>query len=216
MATQEDLLTPGPRTRSDGSDEEWVHRFGPTERFAHWWTVLMVSTALVTGLALGDDHRSGPLLVAHWGSVALIGIGLLGALAVGDTRGLLQATWRLFSFDRHDLVWVRDHLRHPGRRGEHGDYGMFNTGQKALAWALSATVAVVVLTGLQSLSSGGDDASGPHAAAVVVAMALIGAHVFMAALNPSTNHALRGMTLGRVRRSWAAQHHGGWLKDMRR
>jgi len=212
MSSQGSVLDQAPLQEPGGS--EWVHRFGLTERFAHWWTVSMMSVALVTGLSLGDDgSRSGPLLTAHWGAVALIGVGLLGALVVGDTRSLLRATWRLFSIDRRDLTWVRDHLRHPFGRGEHGAYGMFNPAQKALAWALAGAVAVVIVTGIQALNAGGDDAGGPHATAVVVAMVLLGAHVFMAVLNPATNHALHGMVFGKVRRSWAARHHAGWLED---
>jgi formate dehydrogenase subunit gamma len=191
-----------------------VHRFGLTERFAHWWTVLMVAIALGTGLSLGDDGaESGQLLTAHWGAVVMISVGLLAALVVGDTRALLRATWRLFSIDRRDAAWIHDHLRHPLGGGSHGDYGMFNPAQKALAWALTGAVAVVIYTGIQAASAGGDDAGGPHAAAVIVAMVLLGAHIFMAVLNPATNHALNGMVFGRVRRSWAAKHHGGWLKD---
>jgi len=195
------------------SEDEWVHRFGLTERFAHWWTVLMMAIALLSGLALGDEGAGGPLLTVHWGAVALIGVGLLAALVFGDTRALLRAAWRLFSFDRRDVMWIRDHLRHPLGGGDHGDYGMFNPAQKALAWALSVAVAVVIFTGIQALSAGGDDSGGPHAAAVVVAMVLLGAHIFMAVINPASNHALNGMVFGRVRRSWAAKHHGGWLKD---
>lgn len=198
----------------ESGKDEWVRRFGLTERFAHWWTVLMVATALVTGLALGDDGaRSGPMLTVHWGAVVLIGVGLLAALVFGDTRALLRAAWKLFSFDRRDATWIRDHVQHPLGGGDHGDYGMFNPAQKALAWALSVAVAVVIFTGIQALSAGGDDGGGPHGAAVVVAMVLLGAHVFMAVLNPASNHALNGMVFGRVRRSWAAKHHGGWLKD---
>ena len=90
---------------------------------------------------------------------------------------------------------------------------MFNPAQKALAWALTGAVTLVIYTGIQAASAGGDDAGGLHATAVIVAMVLLGAHIFMAVLNPATNHALNGMVFGRVRRSWAAQHHGGWLKD---
>jgi formate dehydrogenase subunit gamma len=210
MSGKESVQAPVEQTGKD----EWVHRFGPTERFAHWWTVLMVAIALVTGLTLGDDGaEAGLLLTVHWGAVALIGVGLLAAAAWGDTRALLRAMWALFSFDQRDVTWIRDHLRHPLGGSEHGEYGMFNPGQKALAWALSIAVAVVIFTGIQALTANGDDAGGAHAAAVIVAMVLLGAHIFMAALNPASNHALHGMVFGRVRRSWAAQHHGGWLKD---
>lgn len=212
MRSRETVLERAPRDDRDA--QEWVRRFGPTERFAHWWTVLMVAIALGTGLLLGDDGpRSGPLLTVHWGAVVLIGVGLLVALAIGDTRALLRAAWRLFSVDRRDATWVRDHARHPLGGGTHGDYGMFNPAQKALAWALTVAVAVVIVTGIQAASAGGDEGGGAHGAAVIVAAALLGAHIFMATLNPATNHALHGMVFGRVRRSWAAEHHGGWLAE---
>ena len=41
--------------------DQWVARFGRTERFAHWWTVLMLGAAILTGLGMGDDARSGAL-----------------------------------------------------------------------------------------------------------------------------------------------------------
>ena len=209
-------LAPPPASSARTDTEVWVKRFGRTERFAHWWTMSMVATALVSGLALGDDAEPGPLLTIHWGAIALIGAGLTVALVFGNTRALLRACWSLFSFDRRDAVWIRDHLRHPFGGAAHGEYGMFNPGQKALAWALSGTMVVVVVTGIQALSAGGDDPGGPHVAAVVVAMVLVGVHVVMAAFNPATNHALNGMLTGRVRRSWATVHHGGWLKDQDR
>jgi cytochrome b subunit of formate dehydrogenase len=39
---------------------------------------------------------------------------------------------------------------------------------------------------------------------------LIGGHVFMAALNPGTRHAMRGMIFGDVDREWAEHHHPRW------
>jgi cytochrome b subunit of formate dehydrogenase len=216
MMTHHDVL-PHPETAAPHQSEtEWVQRFGLTERFAHWWTVSMVTTALLTGLALGDEAESGPLLRVHWGSVALIGVGLLLALVFGNTRALLRATWKLFSLDRRDANWIRDHLRHPLSGHRRGEYGMFNPGQKALAWALTVAMAAVIYTGIQALAAGGEDAAGPHATAVIVAMVLLSVHIFMAVLNPATNHALVGLVVGRVRRSWAVTHHGGWLKDQQR
>ena len=198
---------------SDG----WVRRFGLTERFAHWWTVLMVATALLSGLGLGDDSESGsPMLTVHIAAVALIGAGLLVALVFGNTRALLHAIRRLFIFDRRDVAWARFYTRHPFRRGVHHEWGMFNPAQKLLAWALSISIAAVIITGIQAWSAGGDDSGGPHGAMVVVAMTLVGSHIFMAVVNPTTRPALAGMVLGRVRRSWAAKHHGGWLHDLDR
>jgi len=192
-----------------------VHRFGLTERFAHWWTVTMVATALLTGLALGDEAESGPMLTTHVAAVVLIGVGLLLAVSFGNTRALLTATFHLFTVDRRDIAWVRAHLPRSEARREANGWGMFNPGQKALAWALTLAVSAVVYTGIQAWHAGESEGS-LHGAAVVVAMVLVGFHVFMAVVNPATRPALAGMVLGRVRRSWAEQHHGGWLRDRER
>ena len=78
-----------------------------------------------------------------------------------------------------------------------------------------ASLAAIILTGIHSWSVG-EGASGPHAAAVAVALALLCAHVFMALINPATRPALPGMIFGHVRRSWAAKHHAAWLEDQDR
>ena len=44
--------------------------------------------------------------------------------------------------------------------------------------------------------------------------ALIAGHIFMAVVNPSTRHALRGMTLGSVNREWARHHHRRWVEEI--
>ena len=212
MSTQHAHVMPPPVDDTNLRAEEWVHRFGPTERFAHWWTVSMVAAALLTGLALGDEAESGPMLTAHVGAVVLIGVGLLLALVLGNTRALFTAAFHLFTVDRRDAAWVRAHLPRSGSRSGTDEWGMFNPGQKALAWALTLAVSAVIYTGIQAWNAGEGQGS-LHGAAVVVAMVLVGCHVFMAVVNPSTRPALAGMVLGRVRRSWAEQHHGGWLHD---
>src|SRR5690242_17372344 len=95
MTRTTDPVAPSPAA-GGRPPEEWVSRFGLTERFAHWWTVSMVTVALLSGLGLGDDNRSGPVFVTHVGAVIALGAGLLGAAAVGDHRALLTAARRLF------------------------------------------------------------------------------------------------------------------------
>jgi formate dehydrogenase subunit gamma len=173
----------------------------------------MVATALLTGLAMGDDGGSGPILWMHAGSVVLIGVGLAAALLVGDSRALLGAARQLFGFDRRDVRWLRDRVRHPADRGREPAWGMFNPGQKLLAWALTTSVTAVVATGIQAWSAHTGE-GGLHGAAVLLTALLLSAHVFMAVLNPATRPALAGMAFGRVPRSWAAAHHGAWLVDL--
>ena len=49
-----------------------------------------------------------------------------------------------------------------------------------------------------------------HDWATWVAVPLVAGHIYLATLNTSTRHSLRGMTLGTVRREWARKHHPKW------
>ena len=211
---QDPLSPPDLGRRSELERDAQVHRFGLTERLLHWWVVVMFGAALLTGIAMGDEAESGSLLRLHIGSVVLIGAGFVVALVVGDTMALLRSAKALFFFDRTDVAFVAGSLRHPGHV-DHVRWGKFNIGQKVLAWSLVVSVAAIVVTGINSWSAG-EGASGPHAAAVVVALVLLCAHVFMAVVNPATRPALPGMVFGHVRRSWAAKHHSAWLDEQDR
>ncbi len=197
-------------SREPPAPDPWVRRFGATERFAHWWTVAFVATALLSGLGIGDDG-GGPILVVHVAAVVLLGLGLVGVLVFGDTSALLAAARRLFVLDRRDRQWLVAAARHPLARRQAPEWGMFNAAQKVLAWLLSAAVAVVIGTGVQSWASGGE--GGLHDTFALVTVVLLGCHVFMAVVNPSTRPALRGMVRGYVSRSWAATHHARWLRE---
>lgn len=187
---------------------EWVHRFGVTERFGHWWTVAMMAVVAISGLSLGDD-ASGPMLVVHVGAMAALVVVAAAIVAVGDRRDLMQTAKALLTLERCDREWLTAIVRHPFHRPAEPRWGMFNAGQKAMAWALTGTITALVATGLLALAN--DAADGLHAFFAVVLGVLLGAHVFMAVVNPSTRHALNAMIRGRVRRSWAIQHHPGWL-----
>lgn len=197
--------------REDTVMDEWVHRFGRTERFTHWWTVGTLAVALVSGLTMED--RSGPLFTVHAGAVVALVAGLIGALVLGDRRAIASATKALLVFDRRDRAWLAAVARRPWRRPAEPPWGMFNAGQKVLAWALGGAVAGVIATGLLAWKAGLD--GGVHGAFVVVAGGLLAAHVFMAVVNRATRHALNGMVFGRVRRTWAMAHHGEWAGHAR-
>jgi formate dehydrogenase subunit gamma len=212
MSIRESVATKPNRPIGEPPPDQWIHRFGRTERFVHWWTVLMLSVAVLSGMAMGDDGGSGPSLIVHVVAVGLIGAGAAGALLLGEHRALFHAARHLFVFDRRDRAWLRARVRDPFHPDANPSWGMFNTGQKVLAWALSASVVVVIVTGVLSWSHGGE--GGLHGAAVLLTGILLGAHVFMAVVNPATRPALHGMVLGSVRRSWAAEHHADWLKSL--
>jgi cytochrome b subunit of formate dehydrogenase len=46
-----------------------------------------------------------------------------------------------------------------------------------------------------------------------VSLALLLGHLYLAVINPSTRHALRGITTGSVSEEWAATHHPKWTPE---
>lgn len=175
----------------------------------------MVAVALLSGLAMGDESRSGLVLGVHMGAVVMIGVGLVVVVLFGNHRALFKAARALMFFDGRDVAWLRSRLQHPLRWHTDRAWGMFNTGQKVLTWCLGISLTAVIVTGVMDWSSGGEG-GGLHGLAVVMTAMLLGAHVFMAVINPATRPALAGMVFGRVRRSWAAEHHGEWLDKLGR
>lgn len=211
-ATRELILPRGVEPgREPPEPDPWVRRFGATERFAHWWTVATLAVALLSGLGIGDDGGGGPILVVHVGAVILLGVGWVGVLLVGDRSALVSAGRQLFIPHPRDRQWLIATARHPLARRPAPEWGMFNTGQKVLAWLLVGAVAVTIGTGVQSWAAGGE--GGPHGAFALITVILLGCHVFMAVVNPATRPALRGMVLGYVSRPWAAKHHPQWLRE---
>ena len=53
-----------------------------------------------------------------------------------------------------------------------------------------------------------------HDIAMYIAIPLVIGHLYMAMVNPSTRHSLRGMVLGTVRRDWAREHHAKWEREL--
>ena len=212
MSVRESIALPTNGRSGEAAPDAWVHRFGRTERFVHWWTVLMLAVAVISGFGMGDDGGSGPILMVHVGAVVLLAVGFAGALLFGDHRAVFAAVQRLFIFDRRDVAWVRVRVHNPFHPDADPAWGMFNTGQKLLAWALSTSVVLVIVTGVLSWSQGGE--GGLHGAAVLLTGLLLSAHLFMAVVNPRTRHALHGMVFGRVSRAWAATHHRAWLDSL--
>ena len=124
-------------------------------------------------------------------------------------RALFTATRHLFVFDQRDVAWLRARVHDPFHPDANSSWGMFNTGQKLLAWALSTSVVVVIVTGVLSWAQGRE--GGLPGAAVPLIGTLLAAHVCIAVVIPGTRPALHGMVFGSVRPSWAAKHHRAWL-----
>ncbi len=190
---------------------ETIFRFGLTERLLHWWTVATFGAALLSGVAMGSEMEGGTIFHFHVAAVIAMGAGFVVALVVGNTMGVLRFARDAFVPERSDFEFVARLLTHPFH-STGVKWGKFNLGQKGLAWMMVGSVGAIIYTGIHSWQTDGD-ASGPHSAAVVVALVLLSVHVFMAVINPVTRPALPGMIFGRVKRSWAVHHHAKWVED---
>jgi formate dehydrogenase gamma subunit len=193
------------------NDSETIFRFGLTVRLLHWWTVATFAVALLTGLAMGSEMENGSLFHLHVAAVIAMGSGFVVALIFGNTMAVLRFVRDAFLPERSDFEFIARVVSRPFHRTG-VRWGKFNLGQKGLAWMMLASLTAIIITGINSWHTDGD-AAGPHTTAVIIALILLGVHVFMAVLNPVTRPALPGMVFGRVKRSWALHHHAKWVED---
>jgi formate dehydrogenase subunit gamma len=196
----------------------YVERFTRTERAVHWVHATAFLGLLGTGLILYVPRLSilvgrRPLLkdIHVYTAVAWIAA-LVLVVVLGDRRRLRQTLRDLETFDDDDVQWLR---RRPAPQGR------FNAGQKVNA-ALTAAFAVLFAVSGSLLWLGERDHRFQFASTILlhdwltyISLALFVGHLYLALIYPATRHALRGMTVGNVRRDWAEHHHPKWAREQR-
>ena len=197
---------------------EYIERFSPTERAVHWVHATAFLVLLATGLALYVPALSvavgrRPLLkdIHVYAAVAWI-TALVLVVVLGDRRRLRATVRELETFDADDMLWLRRYPRPQGR---------FNAGQKVNA-ALTAAFAVLFAVSGSLLWLGERDHRFQLASTILlhdwltlISLLLLVGHLYLALIYPATRHALRGMTVGTVRRDWAERHHPKWVREQR-
>ncbi len=200
------------------TEPAYVSRFSPTERLLHWLLAITFFIMLATGLILYlpslAQLAANRMLwktihlgaaVAFWGGLIL--------LLPGNTRELRATARQIDRFDGDDGRWLKWAVT---RRGVAPPQGRFNAGQKLNTAIIAGLMVVFTISGtlmyLQETSAGfrGTSAILAHDWATWVAVPLVLGHLYMALVNPTTRHSMRGILLGSVRRDWAAHHHAKW------
>jgi formate dehydrogenase subunit gamma len=196
-------------------DDVYVRRFSRTERALHWIHASAFLVLLGSGLVLYVPRLSTlvsrrPFVKDVHLYTAVAWISALALVVVfGDRRGLARTLRELDRFDEDDRLWLRRVPRPQGR---------FSAGQKLNA-ALTAAFAVLFSVSGFLLWYGERDTRFRFASTILlhdglmyVALVLLVGHLYLAVIHPATRHALRGMTLGTVRRDWALEHHRKWIE----
>ena len=198
-------------------------RFGVSERLAHWLLAAAFASMLASGAFIGGigplDHHV--LLLVHLGSAVGLIIGLAALLAARlSRRPLVQAAHDLGALSATDRRWLRLAPRAYLVGGKLPPAGRFNAGQKVNARLVLLVMLALYVSGVASLhryTSIVDPIrflAGFHGLAAGAAAVLVAGHVYLAVLHPATRHALRGITLGTVRRDWAEEHHADWVASL--
>ena len=196
-------------------DAVYVRRFSRTERSVHWIHASVFFVLLGTGLVLYVPSLSTlvarrPLIKDIHVYAAIAWLVLLTIVVVlGDRRGLRRTLRELDLFDEDDRLWLRRRARPQGR---------FNAGQKLHAALVAGFAFLFAVSGFL-LWLGERDTRFRWASTILlhdglmyVSLILLLGHLYLALIYPATRHALRGITVGSVRRDWALEHHRKWIE----
>lgn len=198
-----------------------IGRFSVAERALHWLLAGTFLVMLASGLALYVPRLSTIVdrpTAKEWHIDAALALaaGLLGLLVVRWRR--MRAMLReLDRFDEDDLRWL-SRMARPWRGGPTPPQGRFNAGQKLNTAVVGGLMAVLFATGAllwlgeRNTDMRLDGSVIVHDWAAWILTALVLAHLYLALVNRSTRHALRGMTVGDVDREWAREHHAKWVE----
>jgi formate dehydrogenase subunit gamma len=213
---------PGLDAPTATEQSAYVRRFSSAERSLHWLLAGTFFAMLATGLilylpSLAEVAANRQL----WKSIhlgAAIGFWAGTLLLVLSAPGELHRTARdLDAFDEDDRRWLRWAVR---RSGPEPPQGRFNAGQKLNTAVIAGLMVVFTISGtlmyLQETDASfrGTSAILVHDVAMYVAVPIVVGHLYLALLNPSTRHSLRGMAIGTVRRDWARRHHAKWEREL--
>ena len=191
-----------------------MERFTLTERLLHWVHASAFFVLLGSGLvlylpALSTAVARRPLIKdIHFWTGHLVGGAPAADRPARKPRALMRTVREIDLFDRDDRRFLRGNVRSP--------QGRFNAGQKVNAIITAAFAVLFFVSGLllwlgernTAIRLGGTLYL--HDALMYLSVVIVVGHLYLALINRTTRHALRGMTLGTVREDWARAHHAKW------
>jgi len=198
-----------------GGRSRYVKRFTVTERLLHWvhasaFFVLLGSGLILYIPSLSTTFADRPLIkdIHFLTAVSWAGAMVLIAL-LGNRRAVRRTIREVDLFDRDDRRFLA------GRTG--APQGRFNAGQKVNVIVTAAFATLFFVSGMllwlgernTAIRLGGTLYL--HDALMYISVVIVVGHLYLALINRSTRHSLRGITLGTVSEDWARAHHSKWV-----
>ena len=198
-----------------------VDRYRAGARVNHWITAACLILLALSGLAM--FHPSLFFLSALFGGGQntrtihpWIGVVLFVSFLL-----LFLQFWRLNLWTRTDNVWTA-HIKDlvTGHEERMPEVGKYNAGQKAVFWAMSVLIVVLICSGIviwdQYFFAMTDIdtkriAILVHSIAAIVIICVWILHVYAGIW---IRGSVTGMVKGRVTGGWAWRHHRKWLKQL--
>jgi formate dehydrogenase subunit gamma len=198
-----------------------IHRYDAAERRNHWVVAILFFLAALSGLAFFHPSLfflSNLFGGGAWTRILHPFIGVLMCVFFVGMYLRYRGDNKMTELDREWLKHARELMR--GDKSKMPPVGKYNAGQKRLFWALSISLAVLVITGFMFWRPWFAGyfpvdlvraASLLHAVAALVLVLAIILHIYAAFW---TKGSIRGMTRGTVTEAWARQNHALWHKEV--
>ena len=200
-------------------DPNDLPRYTASERVTHWGVGICFILLALSGLAFFHPW--------FWPLVNLFGGGTWARI-LHPYIGVLMAAFFIALFvmfqphnrmNPHDREW----LNRIGEMVDGDDHNMpeqgkYNGGQKLLFWIFTASIALLLLSGILMWRAYFDLPALPvriaavvHSAVAAVMIGFVIVHIYTAIWVKGT---IRAMWYGTVTRPWAYQHHRAWYRQV--
>lgn len=219
MKTQRTYSASGDKIES--TQPVVVSRYRGFTRANHWLTALCMILLLLSGFALFHPALYGLSSLFGGGQVVRWLHPIVGVVMFISFLILFLQMWKLNLPRPEDCTWlgkIGDVLK--GKEENLPELGKYNAGQKAMFWAMSILLLVLVVTGIMMWERYFPNlvsipvrriALAVHALSAVLMFLVFVVHVYAAIWTRGT---LRAMTRGTVTGGWAYRHHRKWLREL--
>ena len=201
-----------------------ILRFRKSERHIHWAIAIPFMVCFASALILVVFYNPNPLRpyrdVFSWAHrISGVCLFIMPFVAMFKSRHDIRVYFynirQAWVWTVEDIKWLMlMGLAAVNKKIKLPDQGKFNAAEKINFMVLMATFPLYILTGaLIWLTDGAFLSWIVHFGMALLALPLMGGHIFMATINPDTRKGLPGMISGMVDRDWAKHHYTAWYRE---